>query len=86
MSEVILSPEGQKTLATTVKRIMALMVEIDNSNEDIKEQCDQIKEQVDMKPAEIKALAKVLYKDSLDVEREKFETLEGFVELLKDKI
>lgn len=86
MSQIILSPEAQKDLANTVKRIMALMAEIDNSNEDIKEACEQLKDKVDMKPAEIKALAKVLYKDSLEAEREKFETLEGFVELLKGKM
>ena len=86
MSTIILSPEAQTKLASTVKNIMALMAEIDNAQEDIKEQCEQAKEIVDMKPAEIKALAKTIYKDSLDTEREKFETLEGLVELLKGKI
>ena len=86
MSEVVLSQEATKAFAETIKRIMALMAEIDNSNEDIKEQCEQVKEVVDMKPAEIKRIAKVLYKDSLEDEREKFETLEDFIEILKEKV
>jgi len=86
MSDVILSQDAIKALATTITRIMALMADIDNSNEDIKEQCEQVKEIVDMKPADIKRIAKVLYKDSLEEEREKFETLEDMVNVLKEKI
>mgnify|MGYP005838640455 CR=1 FL=1 len=86
MSEITLSQDAVKALSDTIKRIMALMSEIDNANEDIKEQCEQVKETVDMKPADIKRIAKVLYKDSLEDEREKFEALEDFVEMLKEKI
>lgn len=86
MSEVVLSQDAIKALADTITRIMALMAEIDNANEDIKEQCEQVKEVVDMKPAEIKRIAKVLYKDSLEDEREKFETLEDFIQILKEKV
>lgn len=86
MSEVTLSPEAIKEFAATVTRIMALLAEIDNASEDISEQCKQLQEKVDIKPAEVKRIAKVLYKDSLEDERVKFETLEDMVEILKEKV
>lgn len=84
--DTTLTDGAVKELAETITRIMALMSDIDANNEDIKEQCEQVQEKVDMKPSEIKRIAKVLYKDSLDDERDKFDALEEMVTLLKEKL
>lgn len=87
MAEVILGEQAVKELATTVKAIVHLMAEIDNANSDIKEQCDQLKEKVDIKAAEIKRIAKAVYDESyIGTEREKLESLEDMVEVLKGKV
>lgn len=87
MSEVVLGGVALKELATTVKAIVHLMSEIANAQEDIKEQCEQLKEKVDMKPAEVKAIAKAVYDESyLDTQREKLESLEDMVEALEGKV
>lgn len=86
MENIVLSQEAVKSLATTVKQVMGLMAEIEAANEDIGELCKQLKDSVDIPPAETKKIAKVLYKNSLEDERSKFETLEEMVAILEGKV
>lgn len=87
MSDVILGQEALKTLADTIKSIVTLLAEIDNSKEDIKEAIEQLREQVDVPAKDIKDIAKAVYDESyLDKKKGELETLEDMLQALEGKV
>lgn len=87
MPNIVLGQEALEAVAATVKKIVHLMAEIENANSDISEQCDQLKEKVDISKAETKRIAKAVYNEAyLDQEKDKLESLEDMLQALEGKL
>jgi uncharacterized protein YaaR (DUF327 family) len=80
MSEVNLNPEELKAYKNAIDEIVNSMLRSSAESELVKDICDVQKEKYGIPPATTKKVATVIFKDNLEDERDKFETIESLVE------
>lgn len=91
VNEVVIRQADLKEFSDDIQYVVNLTAQLESSREALSERCKELSEKysehpsLSLKPAQIKKVAGIIYKDSLNEERSKANELFDLLEALEEK-